>query len=75
MKKLIIFVPKGSDLDFYLADVGFIYDKISRLSNETCYKMCTSLSLQLIGFLVSKFCLEDFSIHCHGGEVTFLVRS
>lgn len=75
MKKLVIIVPKDSALDFYLVDAGFIYDKIVRLSRGTCYKMHISLSLQFIDFLVSKFCLEDFSVKCHEGVVTFCVRS
>ena len=75
MKKLRIIVPKDSALDFYLADAGFIYDKISRLSDRTCFKMNISLSLTLIEFLVSKFRLKDFSVRCHDGIVTFRVRS
>lgn len=75
MKKLLIIAPKDSALDSYLADAGFIYDKIVCLSRSTCYKMNISLSLQLIELLVSKFCLIDFSIDCYDGEVTFRVRS
>lgn len=75
MKKLIIIVPKDSALDSYLADAGFIYDKIVCLSHGTCYKMNISLSLQFIDFIVSKFCLTDFSVNCHDGVVTFCVRS
>ena len=75
MKKLLIFVPKDSALDSYLADAGFIYYKIARLSNGTCYKMRITLSLQLIELLVTKFCLKDFSVRCHDGVVTFRVRS
>lgn len=75
MRKLRIIVPKDSALDSYLADAGFIYDKIARLSNGTCYKMNISLSLQLIDFLVGKFHLKDFSIRCLDGVVTFCVRS
>ena len=75
MKKLRIIVPKDSALDSYLADAGFIYDKIARLSDRTCFKMNISTSLQLIDLLVSKFCLKDFSIRCHDGEVTFVVWS
>ena len=73
MKKLCIIVPKGSALDSYLADVGFIYDEIVHLSDVVCYKMNISLSLQFIDLFVSKFCLENFSIRCHDGEVTFVV--
>lgn len=75
MKNLRIIVPTDSDLDFYLADCGFIYDKIVRLSRRTCYMMNISLSLQLIELLVSKFCLKHFSIDCDDGEVFFRVRS
>lgn len=75
MKKLRIIVRNDSALDSYLADCGFIYDEINRLSRKTCYRMTISLSLQLIELLVSKFCLKDFSIECHDGEVTFRVRS
>lgn len=75
MKKLLIIVPKDSALDSYLSDGGFIYFKIVRLSRETCYKMNISLSLSLIEFLVTKFCLTDFSVRCHHGTVTFRVRS
>lgn len=75
MKKLRIIVPKDSALDSYLSDAGFIYDKIVRLSNDTSYKMNISLSLQLIDFLVCKFHLQDFSVCCRDGVVTFRVRS
>lgn len=74
MKKLIIIVPKDSALDSYLAHAGFIYDKIVRLP-QTSYHMNISLPLQLIDFLVCKFCLKDFSIECYDGIVTFIVRS
>lgn len=75
MKKLRIIVRNDSALDSYLADCGFIYDEIIRLSRKTCYRMNLSSSLQFIEFLVFKFCLMDFSIECHDGEVTFRVRS
>lgn len=75
MKKLVIIVPTVSTINSYLSDVGFIYDKITRLSDRTCYKMNLSLSLQFIEFLVSKFCLMDFSVRCHDGLVSFRVRS
>lgn len=75
MKKLVIIVPKDSTVDSYLADAGFIYDKIVRLSCGTCYKMNISLSLQLIELLVSRFSLKDFSVRCHHGVVTFRVLS
>ncbi len=75
MKKLRIIVSKDSALDSYLADAGFIYDKIARLSGRTSYKMNISTSLQLIEFLVSKFRLKDFSVRCYHGVVTFRVRS
>ncbi len=75
MKKLRIIVPKNSALDSYLADAGFIYDKITELSHGNCFTMNISLSLQLIDFLVSKFSLKDFSIRCYDGVVTFRVRS
>lgn len=75
MKKLVIIVPTVSTLDSYLSGIGFVYDKITRLSDRTCYTMDISLSLQFIEFLVSKFCLKDFSVRCHHGVVTFRVRS
>ena len=75
MKKIRIIVPKGSALDSYLADAGFIYDYIHRLPASTCFKMNMSSCLQLIDFLVCKFRLKDFCIRCHDGEVTFRVRS
>lgn len=75
MKTLRIIVLKGSVLDSYLADAGFIYDKIEHLSDIVCYKMNISKSLSLIDFLVSKFGLMDFSIECLDGHVFFRVRS
>ena len=75
MKTLCIIVPKGSALDSYLANAGFIYNKIVSLSNATCYKMNISLSFQFIDLVVTKFCLRDFSIRCHDGNVTFCVHS
>lgn len=75
MKKLRIFVPNDSLLDIYLSDAGFIYDNIVRLSNKTSYKMNITKSFELIDFLVSKFSIQDFSVRCHDGVVTFSVRS
>lgn len=75
MKKLVIIVPTVSTLNSYLSDAGFIYDKITRLSDRTCYKMNMSTSLEFIEFLVFKFCLNDFSVRCHDGIVSFRVRS
>lgn len=75
MKTLRIIVLKDSVLDSYLADAGFIYDKIVHLSDIVCYKMNISKSLQLIDFLVSKFCITDFSVDCLDGNVFFRVRS
>ena len=74
MKKLRIIVPYGSALDSYLADAGFIYDEITRLSDKTYFKMNITSYFQLIEFLVSKFRLTDYSIRCDDGVVTFLVR-
>lgn len=75
MKTLRIIVLKDSALDSYLADAGFIYDKIARLSDTVCYKMNISKSLSLIDFLVSKFGLMDFTVDCLDGHVFFRVRS
>lgn len=75
MKTLRIIVFKGSAIDFYLADAGFIYDKIVHLSDIVCYKMNISKSLELIDLLVSKFCIKDFSVDCSDGHVFFRVRS
>ena len=75
MKTLRIIVLKGSALDSFLADADFIYDKIVHLSDTVCYKMNISKSLQLIDFLVSKFCIKDFSVDCLDGHVFFRVRS
>lgn len=75
MKRLRIFVLNDSALDIYLSDCGFIYENVVRLSNKTSYAMNISKSLELIDFLVSKFCLNDFQIKCHDGVVTFRVRS
>ena len=75
MKTLRIIVLRDSVLDLYLADVGFIYDKIVHLSDMVCYKMNISSPIQLIDFLVSKFCLKDFSVDCLDGHVFFRVRS
>lgn len=75
MKKLRIIVPKDSALDSYLAGARFVYDKIVFFPNSTCYKMNISSSHQLIEFLVSKFCLKNFSICCYDGAFTFRVRS
>lgn len=75
MKTLRIIVLKDSALDLYLADAGFMYDKIVHLSDIVCYKMHISKSLQLIDFLVSKFCLKDFSVDCLDGHVSFRVLS
>lgn len=75
MKTLRIIVLKDSALDSYLADAGFIYDKIVHLSDIVCYKMNISKSLQLIDFLVSKFSITDFSVDCLDGHVFFRVRS
>lgn len=75
MKKLVIIVPRDSSVDSYLKVAGFIYDKIVYLPQTSCYQMNISLCLQLIDFLVCKFCLMDFSVNCHDGVVTFRVRS
>ena len=75
MKTLRIIVLKDSALDSYLADAGFIYEKIVHLSDIVCYKMHITKSLQLIDFLVSKFCIMDFSVDCLDVEVFFRVRS
>ena len=75
MKTLQIIVLKDSAIDYYLADAGFIYDKIVHLSNIVCYKMDISKSFQLIDFLVSKFRITEFSIDCLDGNVFFRVRS
>ena len=75
MKKLRISGPKGSALDSYLVDAGFIYNKIVRLSNVTSYEMNISSSLNLIDLLVSKFCLQAFSVRCHDSVVIFRVHS
>ena len=75
MKKLRISVPKGSALDSYLVDAGFIYNKIVSLSNKTSYEMNISLPLNLIDLLVSKFCLKDFSVRCHHDVAIFRVYS
>lgn len=75
MKTLRIIVLRDSALDSYLAHAGFIYDKILHLSYITCYKMEISVPFQLIDFLVSKFCIKDFSLDCLDGHVFFRVRS
>ena len=75
MKTLRIIVLKDSAIDSYLSNVGFIYDKVVHLSDIVCYKMNISNSLQLIDFLVCKFCIKDFSVDCLNGEVFFRVRS
>ena len=75
MKTLRIIVLKGSAIDSYLADAGFIYDKNDRLSDIVCYKMNISKSLMLIDLLVSKFCITDFSVECLDGNVFFRVHS
>lgn len=75
MKTLRIIVLEGSVIDLYMADAGFIYDKIVHLSDTVCYVMNITKSLQLIDFLVSKFSIKDFSIDCLDGHVFFRVRS
>lgn len=75
MKKLVIIVPKGSALDSYLIDAGFIYETIVCLRGSIHYKMNISTCFNIIELLVSKFCLKDFQIQCHDGLVTFRVRS
>ena len=75
MKSFSIIVLDGYALDSYLADAGFIYDKVVHLSDIVCYKMYISKSLVLIDLLVTKFCITDFSVECLDGEVFFRVRS
>ena len=75
MKTLRIIVLKDSALDSYLANVGFVYDKIVHLSDIVCYKMNIPNPIQLIDLLVSKFCIIDFSVDCLDGHLFFRVRS
>lgn len=75
MKRLLIIVPKGSAIDFYLADVGFIYDKIVRTSDRSYYKINLTDKMSLINLLISKFGIQDFSVRCYYGVFTFRVRS
>ena len=75
MKKLRIIVRKDSVLDSYLAEAGFLYDKVVRLYDRTCYKINLTDKMALINFFISKFRLKDYSIRCNFGEFTFRVRS
>ena len=75
MKRLSIIVPKDSALDSWLADAGFIYDKVVRSSDKALYKINLTNKMDMINFLVSKFKLKDFCICCKRGKYTFCVRS
>lgn len=75
MKRLRIIVPNESALDSYLADVGFIYDKVIRSSSTTCYKINVTDKMSFITFLLSKFRLNDYSIYCFFDSFVFRVRS
>lgn len=75
MKRLLIIVRRDSALDSYLADAGFIYDKVVRSNDRTYYKINLTNKLDLINFLISKFGLLDYSILCRHGSFRFRVRS
>lgn len=75
MTKLLIIVPKGSALDFYLVDSGFIFDEIVRISHSSYYKINVTDKMDLINFFISKFSLQDYTIRCDHGEFIFRVRS
>lgn len=60
MTHLVIITPKAGSFAYLLS-----------FSSE--FKKHAQSSL--IDFLVSKFCLKDFSVNCHDGVVTFRVRS
>ena len=75
MKKLLIIVPKGSALDSYLADAGFIYDEIERLSHTICYTINLTDKMDFINFLISKFSPQDYFIVNNTGEFIFCVHN
>lgn len=75
MKRLSIIVPKDSALDSWLADAGFMYDKVVRSSDKTSYTINLTSKMELINLLVSKFKLQNFCIRCKCGKFTFCVRS
>ena len=75
MKRLLIIVRRDSAIDSYLADVGFIYDKVVCLHDRTCYTINVTDKMALIKLLISKFRLKDYSISRKYDSFRFRVRS
>lgn len=75
MKRLSIIVPKDSALDCWLADAGFIYDKVVPSNDCTLYIINLTNKMELINLLISKFRLKDFCIRCIHGKYIFSARS
>ena len=75
MKRLLIIVRTDSAIDSWLADAGFIYDRVVHVDDRTYYKLNVTDKKALIKLLISKFRLQDYSIRCYFGGFTFRVRS
>ena len=75
MKRLLIIVRTDSAVDSFLADAGFIYDRVVYVDDRTYYKINLTNKMELINLLITKFRLQDYSIRCNFGVFTFRVRS
>lgn len=75
MKKLRIIVPKDSQIDSFLSTSLYIYDKIVRLDDRTCYFINVSHPMSMIDYLIIKFDLKVYSTYFNYGDYTFRVRS
>lgn len=75
MKKLSIIVPKDSQIDSFLSESFYIYDKIVRLVDRTCYIINVSHPMSMIDYLISVFEPKVYSTHCNYGRYIFRVRS